>query len=503
MSAPTFAEDDETVEEDDTVGTYTEFVSNMTENSLPVINLTSRADSADFDFTAMDKTNYQPGRITIAYSKDSVVAYNCNMKYRGATSYALNTKRSFAIKLVDEADAKLKVNLFGIRKNNSWIMDGMVIDRSRLRNRVCFDLWNKVSKTPYETDYDQRNGTTGQFVELFLNGIYWGLYCFSDKIDDNLLDIDGYKEKNGEVTKCGILYKGASWDMGCRLTEWDRSKINTSKTVCGAWELNEPEDYPSDLTWNPLGDLVDFNIAAKEDSLTATKYKEHYYEQNVIDYAALVIILHINDQAYKNTYLSDRDILDDDNRFLITPWDLDASLGQQWDGSYLTNNFFNLTLLNNIAPYNFLFGWNIDHFRSKFRNRIEELCNGAWSVDSIAAQLNIYKEQITESGAWDREVAKWNGVTTCNKVNITFYEDLNEEIDYIISHCEKQNSRLLSQIAAAREAEGTDDVIDETEGIKRIVMRNEHNGTYDLSGRQIDNKSKGLIIRNGKLVLVK
>ena len=52
----------------------------------------------------------------------------------------------------------------------------MAIDRVRMRNRLNFDVWNAMSKTPYATDYDQRNGTQGVFVELFINGQYHGLY---------------------------------------------------------------------------------------------------------------------------------------------------------------------------------------------------------------------------------------------------------------------------------------------------------------------------------------
>lgn len=96
-------------------------------------------------------------------------------------------KKSLAVRLVDGRGDDLDANVLGIREENSWILDAMAIDRIRMRNRICFDIWNSMSSTPYDTGYDNRNGTDGVFVELFLNGEYWGLYCLSDKVDRKLL----------------------------------------------------------------------------------------------------------------------------------------------------------------------------------------------------------------------------------------------------------------------------------------------------------------------------
>lgn len=88
----------------------------------------------------------------------------------------------------------------------------MAVDRIRMRNRVNFDIWNEISRTPYDTKYDNRNGTLGVFVEVFINEAYHGLYCLTDKINRKLLNLDKAKEdSDGNPVINGVLYKCETW----------------------------------------------------------------------------------------------------------------------------------------------------------------------------------------------------------------------------------------------------------------------------------------------------
>ena len=137
-------------------------------NSLPLINITVNINS-------VNKDSYVKGTVEIAdfqrRNPDSqfTATYSCQVKYRGATSINY-TKKSFSVKLIDSIGNELDSEILGLRDDNSWILDAMAIDRIRMRNRVCFDLWNQLSKTPYATKFDNRNGTVGMFVEVFING---------------------------------------------------------------------------------------------------------------------------------------------------------------------------------------------------------------------------------------------------------------------------------------------------------------------------------------------
>ena len=179
----------------------------LDEKSLPLVNLV-------VDIGKVNKITYVAGEIEIADyqrrtdSAAQTVRFHCKYKIRGKTASTFD-KKSFAVKIYDELGEDLDANIFGIRKENNWILDAMAVDRTRMRNRVCFDVWNDMSRTPYDTKFDNRNGSIGVFVEVFINGDYHGLYCLSDKIDRKLLGLKKAQvSDDGEVAIRGLLYKG-------------------------------------------------------------------------------------------------------------------------------------------------------------------------------------------------------------------------------------------------------------------------------------------------------
>ena len=113
--------------------------------SLPLVNLI-------VDTALMGNSHFTSGRIAIIdplrwAGGQQVSVYDCQLRYRG--NWALNyEKKSFAVKLTDSSGKKLDVSVLGIRDENSWILDAMSFDCMRMRNRVCFDLWNSFSRIP-------------------------------------------------------------------------------------------------------------------------------------------------------------------------------------------------------------------------------------------------------------------------------------------------------------------------------------------------------------------
>lgn len=389
--------------------------------SLPLVNIT-------VDLTLVNTKTHIPAHIEICdYYKrtnpDSIsTTYNCEIKYRGASATRYN-KKSFAVKLTTQAGQDLNANLFGIRKDNSWILDAMAIDRLRMRNRVCFDIWNAMSKVPYNTPYDRRNGTAGFFVEVFINGNYHGLYCLTDKIDRKLLALNKYSTNSkGETTIRGVLYKGISWGSATYLTGYTEATTDTRNW--NTWELQYPEDLPSYETWHPLIELLDFCTKEKT-SIFRSQYTDHFYPENLIEYAVFTMALNVGDNAYKNTFLSNVDI-QKQATILITPWDMDMSLGGNWNGNY-NEKTASIYRYDKIGPFNKLLPNNIDHLRNRMADYWNDNKHNYLSTDNVAQRIIEYAELFTLSGAWEREVAKWNN----NPVPLK--TDLFEEVDYVVN----------------------------------------------------------------------
>ena len=391
-------------------------ISEYNEYSLPLVNV-------EVDVSRLSKENYIPGHITIVDAEMRtdgrlMASFDCKLRYRGASSLKYE-KKSFAIKLLDSDGENLDANVFGIRKENDWILDAMAIDRIRMRNRVCFDIWNEISKTPYKTDFDNRNGTLGYFVEVYLNGDYHGLYCMTDKIDRKLLGLKKAKEQSdGSVYVRGVLYKGEAWTDATRMTGYDISESFDGEAWNG-WELQYPDDYPCYDAWKPLMNLIDF--CNTRNAFFKLHYRQHFYYDNLVDYALFIMGLNIIDNNVKNTHFSCPDI-NVNETFLITPWDLDCSLGGLYEGSHY-EEYTKISELTSNYIYYQIYVYNVDNFLESMKERWQELSLGIMSPNSFNSRLDAYAKRFKESGAWQREYDKWNN----NPVPL----DLDDELEYV------------------------------------------------------------------------
>lgn len=395
-------------------GTFASMKAQMTDESLPLVNLT-------YDESNLNSEEYIEGKIEIVdkqmrteEGKESVT-YKADLKIRGGSITSLD-KKSFAVKLfkINKNNEKKDVDaaIFGIREENSWILDAMGYDKMRMRNRVCFDLWNEMSKTPYDTDYDNRNGTEGQFVEVFVNGTYHGLYCMTDKIDRKLLGVEKYEKKTKTVH--GLIYQGHEHEGHfSHLLSYDNSE----------WELEYPDDYSTDPnTWEPLKALIGFCSANTNDEDFLGNYTSYFYTSNLADYMVMTMALNVVDNLYKNTFLSIPDIALG-HRYLLTPWDMDGSLGRTNKG--VVNDVCDVTRYNETAPYNRLYVQNMDNFADAVKKKWLELQTTTFSIEHVHSVLDAYVTKFVSTGAWGREYAKWGNA----EVSLT--ADLSEELAYV------------------------------------------------------------------------
>ena len=388
----------------------------MNEMSIPLINI-------DVNVITLNKEQYIPGKITIYDTSKRINGeicntFDCKIKFRGASALKYE-KKSFAVKLLNSVGNDLDVNIFNIRKENDWILDAMTTDRIRMRNRVCFDIWNEISKTPYPTVFDNRNGTKGEYIELYLNGTYHGLYCMSDKIDRKLLGLKKVKENTEEtVTIRGVLYKGTAWSAATQFAGYDQEENMESDTWNG-WELQYPDDYPCYEAWHPIQNIID---CCKQDLKTFENgYRNHFYTDNLTDYMIFLMSLNIIDNNMKNTHLSCPNI-QEEQMFLITPWDLDCSLGGLYDGSRY-EEYTTLSNLINNRIYYFLYNGNVNEFQNDLKRKWSELSSNILTKENVFRRLDKYAEKLKESGAWQREYDKWNN----NPVPL----NLDEELQYV------------------------------------------------------------------------
>lgn len=98
----------------------------------------------------------------------------------------------------------------------------------------------------------------------------------------------------------------------------------------------------------PLVRFIDYCAKSSNEQLQ-TGIPKWFYMDNLRDYMVFLLSQGILDNLFKNAYLS---VVDKSkgNRMLITPWDLDCSLGGSWNGSYYTNPIWEGFILSAELP---------------------------------------------------------------------------------------------------------------------------------------------------------
>jgi spore coat protein CotH len=356
--------------------------------SLPIIHIQSENISTEFSnghFLFYDPTDSVP------------LAFDIDVRWRGATTLA-RPKKSYAVKLKDAKGEKLNHSFLGLRSDNSWILDAMSIDKARMRNRISTDLWNDFSTASYIRALEPTalNGTRGQFVEVFYNHRYQGVYCMTEKIDRKQLQLR--KFKNGEMR--GVLYKTNKWN-----TLVATSPVPTNaQSLWNGIEISYPNlEDGEPVDWSPLLQIMDFltNSSASE---LRRELPQRIDLDVWRDYFLFIELLLAEDNDCKNQCVYFYDATNSSSLFGIAPWDLDHSWGRDYQGNALEANK-NFLLYNRVhtclrtyyGSYNYV------------KERYQELRTNELRTDSLKARFHRVFQLYRENQVDEREELRWNG----------------------------------------------------------------------------------------------
>lgn len=325
----------------------------------------------------------------------------------GALRYA---KKAYSFKLKNrQTDENQDARLLGMREDQSWILDAMWLDCGKMRNRVCFDLWNDFNDLYYSSSEPEAvSATHGYPVEMILDGAYHGLYILSDRIDRKQLKL----KKKG-----GYLYKGKDWTDECRLQGINAAYSN-SKVTWQGFESDYPDEV-SEVEFKYLSDLIQFFATASKDEFAA-QCEERLDSSSLIDYFIFINLLAAYDNTGRNVFWGIYNVnLTTLPKFIIQPWDLDGTLGRTWDAIKIDPErglgFDNGLILRNDAyskyfrPFERIMNENPNNIKQRIYNRLMEVKDNVLSPANMASKVDYYKRQIVESGALERDRERWTG----------------------------------------------------------------------------------------------
>ena len=341
---------------------------------------------------------FSHGRISV----DGGPAMDAELRWRGASAKRYS-KKSYAVKLLAEDGGKLDTTLLGMREDNSWILDAMAVDKARMRNRVSTDLWLDMSRKSHIADLKPGmvNGTRGKFVEVWLNGVYEGIYCLTEKIDRKQLKLR--KAEKGSVR--GVLYKIVNHGF-MNHKDVEHYGYSPGAGTWDAWELQYPgsEDSREDAWW-PLAETEHWLNHSDEEAL-ADSFALKFDLPVWVDYTVFVDMIFGEDNESKNFYTYLYDITGDDRRLGIAPWDMDHSWGRRYDGAEQPPEgmlhwewhgaFKHIVGDTGVAP-------------GQCSARYAELRAGLFTTEKLKSRFARYFDLFRKSGAAKRETSRWSG----------------------------------------------------------------------------------------------
>ena len=476
----------------------------LTFTSLPVVKMQGSFNN-----------DYLPGSIAVNEpDKDAPDMLNMKAKWRGGiTNGSGKHKRNYHVKLQDENGDKLERSFFGLRKDNSWIMESCQVDMSRIRNRVLTDLWNAFCTKPYYIDKEKKamSGTRGRFVELVLNDEYRGIYCMTENLDRKQMKLKKIDEETETVH--GQLWKSKDWSYGVFMghdsdnQNYPKRHPSTYHEWSEMWEnyqVKYPdfEDYGYQTDWSTLYDAVDF-VCISSDKNFREHFTEYFDLPVVMDYYILMETILSTDNHGKNMFFAVYD-KQEDKRITLAVWDMDATCGQRWSDDYYHMAFLGpeqdyaqfITRYEH-GDYNLfrrLRNTNANDFNMQVRLRYRDLRQNELATENILNRFRTQIEEFKTCGAAQREYDKWSYDSDVAGHKL----DFDVEMDYLTDWF----TRRMDYLDKVRFK--IDELPADITDINRMEDAKAHNGIYDLRGQKVgtaddfDRLPAGIYIINGK-----
>ena len=361
---------------------YREYALKLT--SLPMINVKtdkefSKISPAAFTMELFDNRDNAP----VYYSTSGGIIHQ-----RGASSLSY-PQQGFKINLetsIGKTEAR-DPDLLGLRANDEWILYAPYCDRDMVRNVFTTKMWKESCAA--ENSFGVDNGYDYEYIELFINGSYWGLYALGYLPDQVQVKVD---RAAGEVE-----YKCQDWfDYETNLDVLDE-KFSVVNAFDG-FSIYENED-----AWKPLEDYVL--------SLSSDKPLEEYWEEIDRDtFENLYLFTNVTqgfdcarEGVVKNFYITAKR---DGERFkmLYTPWDLNFTWGMYFEE-------YPMKIEDN---YLYTFGPFYKYPPEADPEQFAELCEryrtlrkNLWSDQALFAIIDDLETQVFDSGAYLRNKERW------------------------------------------------------------------------------------------------
>ena len=299
-------------------------------------------------------------------SSEQIEPINSKIKIRGKYNADL-PKRGYRIELSESK------SLLGMRKDDDWLLLAIYSDLNHIQTKLAFEIYRSL--TPINPTAILPDS---EFVCLYINGEFQGLYLLMEKNDRRLFGLDDAQNNINSSLIFQSSYAHKNFKIYLN-DEWEQDWPNEDEDIYIMDEimidlLEFVRDTPNEIFFNE-----ETGIFSKFDEL------------NLIDfYIFNFFILH--DDFWDHNYFIMRNTYP--NKFFLVPWDFDRCFGQ-WlrrNNSPETNHEEFIRQRNEL--YNRLL--NNNNFRNGAKERWFKLREELWTEEFFLDMVSKIYEEIKD-----------------------------------------------------------------------------------------------------------
>ena len=363
--------------------------------------------------------------------------YDIGIKVRGQSS-ALFPKPGYSIEIRDEKGEGTDVSMFGLPPSDDWVLHGPYVDKSMLRNSLAHWLFRQAGRYSPRTKH----------FDLYINGVYRGVYVLIEKIKRGKYRVDVSKLKETDVSGDDVT--------GGYIWAFDKTGTNTGGAGSGSVNdegfstsdgLNVILHYPKkdkiqkeqeDYLKKYLNDLE----ALFKNGGSGNGYENYVDVGSALDYVLHQEVTNNADSYWCSFFLHKPKDSKGGKVTLGPPWDFNLAMsngtspenggnnggnnggwnGGGWGGGFGMGGFgssgttgwqiensqksgqgFMMSSL--MAPKWLLGMWKDNTYQSELKARWAELRSGVWHTKTLDAYLDSMKTYL--KNAADRNFKRW------------------------------------------------------------------------------------------------
>lgn len=368
----------------------------ITFTGLPIIDLTTNE-----GFYAAEEITGTATFYDTDFTMYGTTSSEYNGHIRGNTS-RMFPKKGYKINLrttrEDGSSELNKISVFGMRKDDDWILHALYNDDTKIRDRLSMEVWDSFgAKTVSEKGY---YGPKMTYVEVFADNQYCGLYGLMEPVDAKQMDLAdtdySYKRKNPGSVKYKYEEFHEAYDP---YTEVEGFELKEGPTGKGA-----------DL-WEPMADLAAILTLSGEDFLI--QESELINEQNALNLWLFIQVITGFDHIVKNVYYVARydATLEYDYQFSFAPWDMDLTWGNVSVGEVnsvytaFESDTFDKRIKWDVGDK--LLDTNYHDSRKYVQELYANIRSTTLSDEALEEMIASLDKEVRASGAFARDKARW------------------------------------------------------------------------------------------------